>query len=234
MTVTNQRTSSRLAGGPGQITGVFAPKSSRVVRQLLMRPFEPQTQREISRATGTDEGYTSKTVRRLEQAELLVRTSRGGLLPRDPDFMLDGWAGAYDFSEHIVIRGSITGMDKRALVEHVAGALEGSSMGYAATGLTAACLLDGADFDIAAFYVRSAPSAELLYEMSLREDFRTSNVWLVIPSDAGVFSGSESISGIRCVHPIQAYLDVLAFRDKSALAIARDLRRRHLPWNRKN
>ena len=40
----------------GRPSSVFAPKSSRIVRWLLIHPAEPLSQREIARATNTDEG----------------------------------------------------------------------------------------------------------------------------------------------------------------------------------
>ena len=48
----------------GRPSTAFAPMSSRIARWLLMHPDEPLSQRELARATGTDEGYTSRVVGR--------------------------------------------------------------------------------------------------------------------------------------------------------------------------
>lgn len=214
-----------------QPTGIFAPKSSRVVRRLLISPFEPQTQREIARATGTDEGYTSKTVTRLEREGLVVRTANNGLMPRDPNLILDLWCDAYDFYKHIIIRGSMAISDKTELAHHVAGVLSRMSIPYAATGFVAAQMLTGElYFDVSTFYLQSGPSAELLHEMGFRDDFRNANVWLVIPNDDGVFHGGKTIGGISCVHPIQAYLDLWTCYIDGAKKAADTLRSQLLSW----
>ena len=44
--------------------------------------------------------------------------------------------------------------------------------------------------------------------MGFHEIPRGENVWLVRPDDAGVFQGSELRAEIRCVHPVQVYLDL--------------------------
>ncbi|GAG36614.1 unnamed protein product, partial [marine sediment metagenome] len=54
----------RSAGRPPNL---FAPKSSRLVRRLLIHPDKPITQREIARATGLNEGFVSRLVSRLER-----------------------------------------------------------------------------------------------------------------------------------------------------------------------
>jgi hypothetical protein len=49
----------------GRPVNVFAPKSARIVRQLLIEPGKGYNQRELSQITGLDEGHTSRIVRRL-------------------------------------------------------------------------------------------------------------------------------------------------------------------------
>jgi hypothetical protein len=73
----------------GRPSSVFAPKSSRIVRWLLMHPDKPVTQREMARATDTDEGYTSKIVGKLDHDGLIVKDKSGAIRPRDPDVLLD-------------------------------------------------------------------------------------------------------------------------------------------------
>ncbi|MDE0142863.1 MAG: hypothetical protein OXI80_15175 [Caldilineaceae bacterium] len=54
---------------------------------------------------------------------------------------------------------------------------------------------------------------------------RGANVWLVVPNDAGVFDGAEFVEGIRCVHPVQAYVDLKGYPERTAEA-GEALRRR--------
>jgi len=60
-------------------------------------------------------------------------------------------------------------------------------------------------------------------------DERGANTWLVVPNDEGFFHGSEVREGIRCVHPVQVYLDLKAHPERSAEAASR-LRQEYLKW----
>ena len=33
-------------------------------------------------------------------------------------------------------------------------------------------------------------------------------MWLVVPKDSGVFQGASEREGVRCVHPVQVYMDL--------------------------
>ena len=61
----------------GRPANVFAPKSARIVRQLLIEPGKGYNQRELSQITGLDEGHTSRIVRRLEELNLIDRDDHG-------------------------------------------------------------------------------------------------------------------------------------------------------------
>ncbi len=214
----------------GRPSTVFAPKSSRIARWLLMHPSQPLTQREIARATDTDEGYTSKVVGKLEDDGLIVRDDNGAIKARDPDLLLDAWREAYDFSKHHLIRGHVAARTGDALLRQLADALEKASVSYAATGLAAAWLLDRfAGFRTLTLYLTQEPSPELLAGLSFREDARGANVWLVVPNDEGVFHGVTIQGGVCCVHPVQAYLDLHAHPERAEEA-AQKLRAEHLSW----
>jgi hypothetical protein len=214
----------------GRPSSAFAPKSSRVTRWLLMHPNEPLTQREIARATDTDEGYTSKIVSKLEHDGLIVKDQSGAIKARDPDLLLDAWREDYDFSKHHLVRGHVAARSGDALLRQLVGSLQKASVEFAATGLAAAWLLDRfAGFRTTSLYLAKAPTPELLDSLSFREDERGANVWLVVPNDEGVFHGASEIEGIRCVHPVQVYLDLGAHPERADEAASK-LRTSHLTW----
>lgn len=214
----------------GRPSSAFAPKSSRVTRWLLMHPNEPLTQREIARATDTDEGYTSKIVSKLEHDGLIVKDQSGAIKARDPDLLLDAWREDYNFSKHHLVRGHVAARSGDALLRELVGSLQKASAEFAATGLAAAWLLDRfAGFRTTSLYLAKAPTPELLDSLSFREDERGANVWLVVPNDEGVFHGACEIEGIRYVHPVQVYLDLGAHPERADEA-ATKLRTSHLTW----
>ena len=101
---------------------------------------------------------------------------------------------------------------------------------HAATGLAAAWALTRfAGFRIASLYLPADPSPTLLEQLGYREDPRGANLWLVVPNDAGVFHGAVEKDGIRCVHPVQVYVD-LKFHPERSTEAAEHLRTKLLTW----
>ena len=215
---------------PGRPSTPFAPKSSRISRWLLMHPTEPVTQRELARATRTDEGYTSRVVGKLEDEGLVIRNVDGAILPREPDLLLDAWLEVYNFNKHYVLRGHVATRSGEELLRQMSDRLKRASVPYAATGLAAAWSLDHfAGFRTVSMYLRQEPSPDLIDALSFREETRGANLWLIIPNDEGVFDGASTRDGIHCVHPVQAFLDLHAHPERAREA-ARELRNEHLQW----
>jgi MarR family protein/transcriptional regulator with AbiEi antitoxin domain of type IV toxin-antitoxin system len=195
--------------GPGRPASVFAPKSSRIARWLLMHPKQPLTQRELATATKMDEGFTSRIVAKLEEDELIIRDPSGRIRARDPNLLLDAWAEAYSFSKHRILRGHIPARSSEAQMRSMADVLVKKHEQYAATGLAAAWLLNRfAGFRVVTIYLGEPPEPALLEQLGFREGEAGANTWLVVPNDEGVFDGASDQDGMRCVHPIQAYLDL--------------------------
>lgn len=210
---------------PGRPSSAFAPKSSRIARWLLMHPSTPMSQREIAEATDMGEGFTSRIVRKLEEDELVLRKPSGKIVVRDPELLLDAWSEDYDFSKHRLLEGHIPSRTGEDLLRLLARTLKSSGIPHAATGLSAAWLLCRfAAFRLTTFYLAEPAPPELLEEAGFYEESRGANTWLVVPDDEGVFHGASELDGIRCVHPIQAWLDLEAHPERSADA-ADELRR---------
>lgn len=204
---------------PGRPKTVFAPKSSRIARWLLMEPEREFTQRELAKAAGLDEGFTSRIVRHMQQQALVVRSPEGAIKPRDPRTLLAAWREAYDFSRHRIVRGHVAARSGDEVLHRLTSRMRNDELQHAATGLAGAWLLNQfAGFRLVVIYVASMPSAEVQQAMGFREEERGENVWLVVPSDAGVFDGAVKREGICCAHPVQIYLDLKDHPERSAEA----------------
>jgi len=68
-----------------------------------------------------------------------------------------------------------------------------------------------------------------LRAIGFRPEERGANLWFTIPNDEGVFTGATNPNGVRCVHPVQAYLDLKAQPERSVEA-AEELGKRRLKW----
>jgi hypothetical protein len=208
--------------GPGRPASAFAPKSSRIARWLLMHPKQPLSQRELASATKMDEGFTSRIVAKLEQDELIARDPDGRIRPRDPSLLLDAWAEVYSFAKHRILRGHVAARTSETQLRSMSEVLGKKRQTYAATGLAAAWLLNRfASFRIVTIYLASAPEAPLLELLGFREAETGANTWLVVPNDEGVFQGAKVQDGVRCVHPIQAYLDLEGHPERAKEAAER-------------
>jgi hypothetical protein len=217
-------------GRKGRPSSAFAPKSARIARRLLIEPRRWFRQQELARETGLDDGFTSKIVHRLEHEALIERDKVGAIRVRDADLMLDAWSEVYAFEKHSISRGHVTARSSEELLQRLAGALRKSQTQHAATGLAAAWLqTEFAGFRLVTLFVGAKPDAALLKAVGFREEPKGANVWLLVPDDAGVFDGSKDTQGIRCVHPVQTYLDLLGHPERASEAAA-ELRSRLLTW----
>ena len=213
---------------PGRPSSLFAPKSSRIARWLLMEPERAFSQRELAKASGLDEGFTSRIVRQLEAQQLVLRQARGAVKAADPAVLLDSWREMYDFSRHRIVRGHIAARSSDEILRRLSTRFIGDRIEHAATGLAGAWLLNPfAGFRLVVFYVAQVPSAEAQQAVGFREESHGENVWLVVPNDEGVFQGAAEHQGVRCAHPVQVYLDLKNHPERSAEA-AEQLRQKLL------
>jgi DNA-binding MarR family transcriptional regulator len=216
----------------GRPRSLFAPKSARIARWLLIEPERAFTQRELAKVSGLDEGFTSRIVRQLEEQRLVARDANGAVKVADFGALLDAWREAYDFSKHHIVRGHIAARSSDEILRRVSEQLKRGKSEHAATGLAGAWLLNQfAGFRLVAFYVAQMPSDNAQQAMGFHEELRGENVWLVVPNDEGVFHGAAEREGIQCVHPVQAYLDLKDHPERSAEA-AEQLRRKLLTKDR--
>jgi len=214
----------------GRPSTVFAPRSSRIVRVLLMSPTTPIAQRDLAEVAEVDDGFTSRVVAKLVEDNFIERAGDGRLLVRDPGLLLDAWREAYAFEKHTIAKGHITARSGNEALHHVSDALRASKVQHATTGLSAAWLLTKfAGFRLATFFLSKEPGEKLVNRIGFRTDDRGANIWLVVPNDDAVFVGAKDAEGIRCVHPLQAYIDLKAQPERATEAAA-ELRKRHLTW----
>ena len=191
----------------GRPPSVFAPKSSRVARVMLLDPKRWWRQSELSAKAELGRGYVSKICRRLEEDRFIERDPDGAVRPRDPDLLLEAWKSQYDFKRHDVRKGHVTSRSGQELVQRLVNACNDLDSSYALTGLAAAWLLAPfAGYRLVVVYMGKTPSDQLLARLKWHEDKRGANLWLVRPNDEGVFHGAESIQRMSCVSPAQAFL----------------------------
>jgi hypothetical protein len=204
----------------GRPADAFAPRSSRVIRALLMEPERAFAQGELAEASGVDKGRVSRLVRRLEAMGLVVRDARRVRL-KDRRLALEAWREAYDFERHDVRRGHVPVRAAEELIERIDRAAGPEGLSWALTGLAAAWHMTRfAMFRLVTVFVREPPSEEWLGRIGFRDEPRGANLWVAHPVDDGVFVGASPAGGLPCVHPVQVYLDLKAQPERAADATA--------------
>jgi hypothetical protein len=215
----------------GRPLNVFAPKSSRISRTLLIHRDEPMAQRDLALASDVGEGFTSRIIRRLQDQGLAERYDETLWRATDPDLLLDAWHERYDFHKHDILAGHCAARSGEELLSEIVRKLQEQNIDYAATGLAAAWLYTHfASFRIATVYLKARPSSALLSEIGFQEEPRGANLWFVVPNDEGVFHGQRPQEGIWCAHPVQVYLDLKAHPERAEEAAA-EHRRSWLKWD---
>jgi hypothetical protein len=216
--------------GPGRPSTAFSPRASRIARVMLAAPDRRWLQSELVHETGLSGGYVSKVVGRLVEDDLVVPQSGDGRLAlRSPSTMLEAWTQVYDFDKHSVAKFHMVGRTGPEVLAALAGRLQGAGVDHAATGLAAAWQISQyADVRLTTLFVgEPLLNPETL---GLRPVEQGENVWIVVPNDVGVFYAAMDIHGVRCVHPVQAYMD-LAGQPERAKEAAAELRSHHLGWS---
>jgi len=215
----------RLSGNPNRFTrpgrpsSVFERRSSRVARTLLQFPGRHWSLREIARAAGLNEGHVSRILARLVEDDLLARDERRRFRVPDPALLLEAWRESAAFSKHRVLRGHVPARSGEELLHLLSTRLDEIRLGHAATGLGAAWLYDHfAMFRLVTFYVSQWPTPEQFEHLHFREEPSGANAWLAVPNDEGVFSGSGTVDGVQCVHPVQVYVDLKDQPERAAEA----------------
>lgn len=217
----------------GRPKDIFAPKSSRITRHLLIDTERYITQRELTNEINLDEGLVSRVVREMEKSGLLQRdSSGGGVRPKDANTLLDAWHEKYIFSKNRIIKGFVAERTGNLIVKKLVEIFKSNNVNYALTGLSAAWLLSSfAAYRTATIYLSEEPSEEHLQKANFAKGEKGSNVWLVVPNDEGVFDGAFFQEGIRCVHPVQIYLDLKGHPERAKEAAER-LREEFLTWEK--
>lgn len=214
----------------GRPSSVFAPKSSRIARLMLLDPARWWMQQELAETGDLGAGYVSRICKRLESERFIVRNAERAVRPRDANLLLDAWSARYEFAAHKVIRGHISARSGEELASQVSAVLEDSNHRYAMTGLAAAWqFAPFAKYRLVSVYFDSLPTDDLLEELKCRREERGANLWLLRPNDSGVFQGGERINGMSCVSAAQVYLDLGAMPERSEEA-AEHLRNERLQW----
>jgi hypothetical protein len=193
-----------------EVKSLFAPKACRVLRVLLQGPLRSWKTIELANESDVSTGWVSAVRQQLIAREWAVSNSNGFRVP-NPNVVLDAWAAIdqwkarTEVQEYSLLLADPTeiakslrdffGDRRHAFTQWFAGWLRHP---YAVPQIVTA-------------YVDDFPDQKAIEEQLLaRRVEEGGRLWLVRPSDPGVFLRSQSIQGFNLASDIQIYFDLLA------------------------
>lgn len=214
----------------GRPANLFAPKSARIVRILLVDYGKSYPQQRLAQLADVDPGHVSRVVRRMEGAGFVERDQGRRVRVGDPDLLLDAWKDEYDLDDHRSMKGHLSVRSPEDALKRLDEVLDRADVDYALTGLPAAWLyVRHAGYRLITIFVDSWPRRSLLEGAGWRDQEQGGNIWLLRPNDTGVFYGSTGRDGYPCVSAVQTYLDLCKLPERASEA-ADILRQEWLAW----
>jgi len=202
------------------IKNIFAPKSSRILRVLLVNSNMDWTERELAEEAGVSNGLAHYVCKALTRLGFIARNERNRLVLVNPLRLLKRWAAyhQYDrmnkFLDYFTLEREIDRfIDKVAQLD----------LDYAISGLVGAWLVAPyvRPVDVH-LYVSSKETAEkIAEELKLNPMPRGGNVKFVLPYDEGVFYGARKVRNVKVVSNVQLYVDLYNFPARGEEAASR-------------
>lgn len=193
------------------LRSLYAPKSARVLRVLLLSKSEWKTQA-LADEAGVSLGQVANVKKRLLDREWIAEGDAGFRLT-NPQGLLTDWAENYTYRKNTV-RDFYSMKETDELESALVKACVELDIPYAFTGFSAARRIAPAVRGQRTMsYVGNIPEG-LLERVGLKEVPSGANVSLMIPYDEGVFYGARDVEGLRVVCPVQLYLDLKGYKGR--------------------
>lgn len=184
--------------------GIAGLAAGRIIRALA-DAAPPYSVSQLASIAEVSVGYCSRTLQALEREALVGRDSRGTVRSVDWPNLLRRRGGAVPLLDPRRTTNHIARMGVRGAVD-LLGGMDADS--YAITGSFAAARIRPVAASVALVVYTPRPD-RLATSLDLLPADAGANVFLVVPADDGVFTGSSILGGNRWVAPSQIVIDCL-------------------------
>ena len=198
------------------LRSLYAPRSTRVLRVLLMRSTEWWRTQALADEAGVSLGQIANVRKLLRDREWIAEGAEGFRLTAPPDLIAE-WAESYTHRKNTVRDFySMKGTDE--VEAALAQSCQELDIPYALTGFSGARrVAPSVRGQRVMAYVSVIPQ-ELLTQVGLKEVQSGANVSLMIPYDEGVYYAAKETDALRIVCPVQLYLDLKGHKGRGAEA----------------
>lgn len=193
-----------------EVKSLFAPKACRVLRVLLQGPLRSWKTVELANESEVSTGWVSAVRQQLVAREWAVSDS-GGFRVSNPNAVLDAWSAADQWKARAdIYEYSLLLTDPTEIAKSLRDFL--GDRRHAFTQWFAGWLRHPYTIPpVVTAYVDDLPDQKAIESQLLaRRVEEGGRLWLVKPSDSGVFLRSQSIQELTLVSDVQIYLDLHA------------------------
>lgn len=205
------------------ITSLYSPKASRVLRVLLNHPGKTWKMQDLANEAGVSLGQIANVKKLLLDREWVSREN--GFSLNEPWKLLEEWSDAYTYRKNLA-RNFYSLKSLTDIEADLARVCREKGIEYALTGFSgAARFAPAVRYSRAMAYVSAIPEV-VVSLLNLKEVESGANVMLMEPYDEGVFYGTKMIDDMRIVSPLQVYLDLKSYRgrgEEAAEVLLRDV-----------
>jgi len=215
------------------VKNVFAPKSSRILRVLLVTLGRDWDERELAAEAQVSNGLVHYVCKTLIELGFAARDKRNRVVIVDPMRLIRRWAAYHDY-DHVNKFLEYYTFEKEIdqFVQKIAAMVD---LKYALSGLAGAWLV--------APYVRPVdvhlyiPSLDIASKFAEKLELNPTpsggNVKFVLPYDQGVFYGAYEVRGVKVVSNVQLYVDLYNIPARGEEAASQLLEVLLKEWHRK-
>ncbi len=193
------------------LRGLAAPKTSRVIRNLITHPDRAYAVTELARQTGVSPAEAYKVATMLDAKGYVARDARRKIIIVDPERLLQDWASSMKFDRNQIVDTYSLERTPEAIMKAISrAASESEGRRYALTMFSGAYLIA----PYTRFYdVHTYIDGDIdwwMKKLDLKKVESGSNLHLVIPRDTGIFEEARKVEGFEVVSDIQLYADLLS------------------------
>ena len=195
---------------PAQISpDPFQPKSSRLVRALLANADRRWNQKQLRERTGLSPGLVSRLIRHLAN-EGLVAEDENALWLHQPDTLLDQWARVDKWDRRTSPRQySLLVSDLEQVARSLVRAYSDPERLVFTQWFAANLRHPYTTPPVVSAYVLSFPGEAIERQLQARRVIDGGTLWLVVPTDDGVFRETQRVGEFTLACDAQIYLDLL-------------------------
>ena len=195
-----------------ELRTLFSPRTSRIIRVLLNKPFTALKIAELSKNAGVSLGLVAKAKKILLDREYIEEKPVGFVLIK-PKALLQEWALQYSYKRNRVL--DFYSLENESMVERVLSEYcANRKIPFALTLFSGASrVAPYSRFKRVFAYVESV-TEEMRNTIGLKSVTTGSNVTLLEPYDQGVYYGTGYYDQIPVVSPIQLYLDLKSYKGR--------------------